>query len=728
MSREYALRPFPGAGSTRIRFEDELNPEQLAAVTAGPGPALVLAGAGAGKTRTLTYRVAWLLDRGVVPERILLLTFTNRAAREMMQRVTELVGGGVGGLWGGTFHSLGLRVLRRHPERVGYREGFTIADREDARDLLAACIVEAGIDVRGTRFPKAEALGDLYSMAINTGRTLPDLLSAEYASWEELAGPIADVRRLYAERKQAAGVMDFDDLLDGWRRLLKSHADLRDFYQQRFEWVLVDEYQDTNVIQGELIDLLSARHGNVMAVGDDAQSIYSWRGAHFANILEFPRRHPAARVYRIETNYRSTPEILAVANAAIAGNVRQFPKELRAAREAGPLPGRVQCGDAREQAAFVAQRVEELHREGRPLADVCVLYRSHFHALELQLELTRRNIPFAITSGIRFFEQAHIKDAVAHLKLLENPRDEVAFRRLVRMLPGVGARTADKMAARLLARVAEVAPAPPEAVVVSDNDGGPEAMPPGPRLAVAPILAGLGDVVPRKAAAGWAELCATLAQCEAPDTVSSPSRILRRVLDAGYADHLQRTYENARNRLDDLEQLAVYGAQFGSTAEFLSELALQSGLEAAGAAAADGGDEETDRLRLSTIHQAKGLEFGVVFVIMLCEGLFPTGRSLENPSAEEEERRLFYVAVTRARDELYLVHPQMRFLPGSGETWQMPSRFLGEIPEPLTEAWNLSRAPRFPSGGGGGWGGDPEDGPGDGDFADGGEEADDEPF
>lgn len=727
--RDYQLNPFRSEAPLRIDYAGELNAQQLAAVTAAPGPALVLAGAGAGKTRTLTYRVAWLIEQGIPPERILLLTFTNKSAREMMQRVGDLLGGEVSQLWGGTFHSVGNRILRRHADRLGYRQDFTIADREDAKDLLAACITDAGVDVKATRFPKPEVLGDIFSMALNTGRTLLELLESDYETFLPLADVIADIQKRYVIRKRTAGLMDFDDLLVLWLRLLREHADVGELYQRRFQFVLVDEYQDTNILQAELLDMLARRHHNLMAVGDDAQSIYSWRGANFANILNFPQRYAAAQVFKIETNYRSTPEILALANAAIAANTRQFPKALQAARPSGPKPVLVVCGEGGEQAAFIAQRVLELRDEGQRLDDMCVLYRSHFHALELQLELTRRNIPFTITSGIRFFEQAHIKDVAAYLKLVANPQDELAFKRLVRMLPGIGGKGADKLFAAFAARlgtgmqglgsgvsglgagvpgsgsrvqgpesvaqdegvgVSDLDGSVTEEAVVSDNDGGTgEAVPvapPVPAIPIAPLLTAIAKSVPGKAAAAWAQFTATISQCEVDTIRNAPGRFIRLVVEADYEDYLKATYENPRNRLDDLEQLANYADQFSSVGEFLSQLALQTNVEAE---ENQPRDEDEERLKLSTVHQAKGLEFGTVFVIMLCDGLFPSLRSLESTDGEEEERRLFYVAVTRARNELYLCHPLLRFMQGGGNALQQPSRFLGELPKELVDEWNL---------------------------------------
>src|SRR5687767_68252 len=443
--REYVLQPFRAPVDFQIDYAKELNPQQLAAVTAPPGPSLVLAGAGAGKTRTLIYRVAFLLEQGIPPDRILLLTFTNKAAREMMRRVTDLLGSELADLWGGTFHSIGHRLLRRHAEQVGYKNNFTILDREDARDLVKACIGESEADTKAVRFPKPDVLQEVFSLAINTRTTVQEIVAQQYEHFAMLANEVATLEKKFQERKRAANVMDFDDLLVLWLELLKNTEELRERYQRKFQFLLVDEYQDTNKIQGELIDMLAARHQNVMVVGDDSQSIYSWRGANFQNILEFPKRYPSAQIYKIETNYRSTPEILMVANAAIKANVHQFAKELTPARQSGMKPVVVACQDSGQQAAFVAQRLLELRDEGAELNNIAVLYRSHFHALELQLELTRRNIPFSITSGMRFFEQAHLKDVAAYMKLVTNANDEMAFKRLVELLPGIGAKSADKL-------------------------------------------------------------------------------------------------------------------------------------------------------------------------------------------------------------------------------------------------------------------------------------------
>jgi DNA helicase II / ATP-dependent DNA helicase PcrA len=468
--------------------------------------------------------------------------------------------------------------------------------------------------------------------------------------------------------------MDFDDLLLLWLRLLQENTDLAEQYQRRFQFILVDEYQDTNKIQSDIIDLLAMRHRNVMVVGDDSQSIYSWRGAHFLNIFQFPQRYPGAKTYKIETNYRSTPEILAVANAAIAPNLEQFRKELTPARKSGSKPVLVVCGDPAQQAAFVAQRALELRDEGFNLNDMAVLYRSHFHALELQLELTRRNIPFSITSGIRFFEQAHIKDVAAYLKLISNPRDEISFKRVVRLLAGVGGKSADKLWQCFSGEMDKL-----RAAASSENSPAP------PRLAAA--LQACAGAVPKKTVVGWAELSATFAQMETHSMRGTPAKMIRHVMEAGYEDYLQENYPNADSRLEDLEQLATFALQFKDNEEFLTQLALVSNLEAEDEKPPQG---DSELIRLSTIHQAKGLEFGVVFLIMLCDGLFPSGRSLEQIEHEEEERRLFYVAITRAKTELYLSYPIIRPTAAyTGDMMQQPSRFLRDLPPGLLDEWNL---------------------------------------
>ena len=674
MSREYVVHPFRPPIDLRIDYQGELNTQQHEAVTATPGPALVIAGAGSGKTRTLVYRVAFLLEQGVTPDRILLLTFTNKAAKEMMRRVTQLLGTELAELWGGTFHSIGARILRSHAGLVGYQPDFTILDREDARELIKTCMLAAGIDAKDSDFPKPDVLADVFSMASNKRVPARQLVSEEYGHLESWAAEIQVLHQAYELRKREANGMDFDDLLLLWLQVLKEHGEVKEHYQRRFQFVLVDEYQDTNALQSELIDLLVERHKNIMVVGDDAQSIYSWRGADFNNILDFPKRYPAAKVYKIETNYRSTPEIVACANAVIATNHRQFAKVLISARHSGPKPVVATCSNPGQQAAFVAQRARELREESVPFSGMAVLYRSHFHALELQLEFNRQSIPYTITSGIRFFEQAHIKDVTAYLRVLANPKDAVSFQRIVQLLPGIGAKSATKLWNVFAGEWTKLASQ-------KSPDGG------ATRPALAPIFAACSKSVPTKAAAPWAALSATISQLETPTLRGRPAKMIQRIVNAGYDQVLQEHYDRYRIRREDLDQLAEFASQCGSLDDCLTQLALYSSLEAEDHSEATAPGES---VRLSTVHQAKGLEFDVVFIIMLCDQLFPSARSVED-GGEEEERRLFYVAMTRAKTHLYLTWPKERFSYGSNEFAQLPSRFLREIPEDSLEAWNLTR-------------------------------------
>jgi len=662
MSFDYTLKKSSSSvapSQSIIDYAAELNPSQLEAVTAPPGPILVIAGAGSGKTRTLTYRVAYLVENGIDPENILLLTFTNKASKEMLSRVGSVLAHDISRLWGGTFHHVGHRILRRHAEEIGLQRSFSILDREDAKDLIAACIPDSGIDVKDKRFPKADVLVEIFSMATNTEKSIENIVEAQYDYFEDVIEAIVKTSKLYSERKRQANGVDYDDLLSMPLRLLQENDRVRDHYQHRFLHILVDEYQDTNKIQADFIDLLAADHHQVMVVGDDAQSIYSWRGANFANIMSFPERHAGARVIRIETNYRSVPEILNLANASIANNTNQFPKELHSSRDSGTKPAVIALDDSRQQAMFIAQRALELRDEGVGLSEIAVLYRSHFHCMELQMEFTRRNIPFQITSGLRFFEQAHIKDVAAYLKVAINPLDEVSFRRIAQSLPGVGGKTAMRL--------------------WNERSQGKEWE---------------SIKVPEKAAKVWRQWAETFRQLRAGGETMPPAKQIELVLDAVYIDYLKTAYPNYQNRLEDLNQLMNFSAGFGNTSEFLGQLSLMTNMDAgAESATATGRDDEA--IKLSTIHQAKGLEWKIVFVIMLCDGLFPSSRSLESTEGEEEERRLFYVAVTRARDELYLTYPRIRMTSGQTDMWQQPSRFLNEFGKDLANVWKIKTEPSW---------------------------------
>jgi len=685
MARQYKLQRSPQTGAPRIDFAAELNPQQCAAVTAPPGPALVIAGAGSGKTRTLTYRVAYLIENGVPPSNILLLTFTNKSAREMLDRVANLIPHDLSGLWGGTFHSVGNRLLRKHAQAAGFQTGFSIMDREDQSDLLEAVIVSLGETTKNKLFPKGDVLADIFSFALNTGRGIEDVLVEKHPHFLEFADRLAKAQKKYEEKKRAANCVDFDDLLHKSLLLLRENAAIAEHYQRQFQFVLVDEYQDTNHLQADFIDILAARHRNVMVVGDDAQAIYSWRGADFQNILDFPKRYPAASVYKIETNYRSIPEILEVANAAIAANVRQFRKELVSSRPSGAKPALVPLADSNQQAWFVARRILDLHEEGMDLKEIAVLYRAHFHSMELQMELTRHGIPFQITSGLRFFEQAHIKDVSAFLKFVVNPHDEVSFKRMVRLLPGVGARSAEQLWLELSSAVA-LLPVPPALVAAAGVESTPPALPPGDGAGFSFRDLLLPMKVPAKARKAWDQLAETLEEVAPGGRPHPPAEMIAAVMEAVYDDYAKVEFPNYEQRREDLNTLANFARQYEQPADFLDQLALLTNLESESVA----GREDNDMVTLSSVHQAKGLEWRVVFIIWMSDGMFPSSRSLESDASIEEERRLFYVALTRARDELYITYPHLRLNAGYGEMLQRPSRFLADVPTELFEDWQIS--------------------------------------
>src|SRR3984893_12029920 len=666
MSRQYTLQRPPRSTSIHIDYATELNQQQLAAVTASPGPLLVIAGAGSGKTRTLTYRVAYLLENGIDPRNILLLTFTNKAARQMLDRVANLLPIDASGIWGGTFHSVGKRMLRRHGSAIGYNSGFPIMDREDQKDLINTVVASAGIDPKEIRFPKGDVLGEIFSFVINTETPMEELLAEKFPYFLPMLDKIKDVHARYEKKKKATNSIDLNDLLEKTLSMLQQHEHIAEIYRRQFQFLLVDEYQDTNKIQADLIDTLARDHRNVMVVGDDAQSIYSWRGANFKNILEFPKRYPDAQVFKIEMNYRSVPEILEVANAAISANVEQFRKKLAPTRESNAVkPAVVALNDGNEQAQFIAQRILELRDEDVDLSDIAVLYRAHYHAIELQLELSRRGIPYQIPSGVRFYEQAQIKDVASFLRLASHPPEEVALKRMVKLLPGICNRTPDNLW---------------NAWDKSLNERG-EITSWRERL--------LALNAPARSKKMWEQLAHTLDEIAPGGQPNPPSEMITSVVEAIYDDYAKVNFTNYELRREDLTQLAAFSRQFKDLNEFLAQLALISNVDAE-AAPNQTGDKEA--VNLSTVHQAKGLEFHTVFVIWLTDGMFPSSRSMDERKDLEEERRLFYVAVTRAKDELYLTYPHMRLTGGYGDVFQRPSRFLKEIPNKLVEDWQGARS------------------------------------
>lgn len=653
---KYALKTASKNIVSAIDYKKELNPEQFRVVSEAEGPCLVLAGAGSGKTRTLIYRVAYLLERGVRPEEILLVTFTNKAAAQMRDRVEMLLETKAKGLWCGTFHHIGNRILRIHSKAIGLSDGFGILDDEDSRDLVKSCIKSLNVGTSEARFPKAGVVQAILSFAANSRQTVPAVVSKHYAYLAQFTKDFERVRVLYEEKKRKTSNLDYDDLLIRWIELLQKSPEVRERLTRQFRYCLVDEYQDTNRLQNELMGILSSHHKNLLVVGDDAQSIYSFRAAEIKNILDFPERHEHSQIFKLQTNYRSTTPILELANASILNNTHQFPKTLHSVREnkKAPLPQLVKVRDTRQEAAFIAQRVLEFKQLDIALDRIAVLFRARYQAAELELELAKRGIPYVIRGGVRFFEQAHVKDVLSYLRLLANPADELAWTRALTLQPGIGGGYAEKIFE-----------------TVQKETGGLE-------KASSPAF---GEALPAKVREGLSGFKRILKNLLKEGVSGSPDRLLEEILNHGYQKHVLLNFENARDRLEDLRELVNFAHTYKNLKEFLADVTLREGFK--GESIAEGGaenDREETALILSTIHQAKGLEWRAVFVLGLAEGLFPHAKSMEDEEELEEERRLFYVAVTRAQDSLILTHAMTRYDYSAGMVISRPSCFLKELP------------------------------------------------
>lgn len=654
MARKFSLKSRTAADG--IDFSADLNEEQFAVATAPGGPVLVIAGAGSGKTRALTYRLAWLVNNGIDPSRIMLVTFTNRAAREMLGRVEVLVRQKTRDIWGGTFHHIANRILRQYGSKLGVSPDFTILDREDSRDLIASCVQEAGVDIRKRRFPQKSVLGAISSFVQNTLEPLEAVITKRYPMFIQDMNEIERVLVLYSSVKMERQLLDFDDLLSFLLKLLIEYEDVRKALANQFLYLLVDEYQDTNAIQGAIVDLLASKHRNITVVGDDSQSIYSFRGASFENIINFKQRYPDTREFKLETNYRSIVEILALANASIERNSRRLPKKLKAKRASGLKPAVVPTQDHYVQARFIAEYVLHLLDEGRSLNDIAVLYRSHWHSLEIQLEFQRRNIPFHIRGGLRFFEQAHMKDVLCYLRILQNSHDELAWLRLLKMLPRVG----NVLSRRMWQHIG----ASGNAIEIACDMNTAKMLPSGARPFYSEFV----------------ELMKDLAK------LNSPAEVIDMVLERCYDDYLVSHYDRAELRKQDIRALANFASQYNTIEAFLADIALAGDFSGETVVA---GPVEQEFVILSTVHQAKGLEWPIVFIPWLADGRFPTDLAINTQDDLEEERRVFHVAVTRAKDELYLIVPQLYRNRSQSLVIMKPSRFLTEIEEEFTEHLEL---------------------------------------
>ncbi len=649
----FGTPPAVASSVPAIDFQSELNEDQFLAVTAEDGPALVLAGAGSGKTRTLTYRVAYLLSKGIDPEAILLLTFTNKASKQMLGRVEALTGIGAHRFLGGTFHHVGGQVLRLFGDSVGLARSFTILDDADSDSLLNEIIRDLDPDFfKAKENPKAKPIKAMISFSRNIMTDVTQIAKGRYPGNSELISKIEIFAEHYQKTKLQRGLADYDDLLVYWLEILNDNQDAANYYQNRFSHILVDEYQDVNCLQAQIVDRIACKH-QIMAVGDDAQCIYTWRGADLDQILSFPQRHPGTKIFKIETNYRSSPEILKLANDILKSRATEasFCKELKPSRPHQDLPVVVPTMDAYQQADFVLSKVSSLYDSGASYDDVAILYRSHFHAMELQVELSRRGIPFVITSGMRFFEQAHVKDLVAQLRFATNPKDLTAFFRFACLLPKIG----EKTAAKIISLAEDKAVREQTSVIEALLDEE------------------ISSKVPKDAKEDWIDMAETLRNLEVLSASATPAQVVEEAIGGWYQDYLRTTYDNWPRREEDLESLIDFATKYETLAEMLSQLVLLS---------SESGDrvvrQDERCLRLSTIHQSKGLEYPHVFVIGLADGLFPSKRAIDGESDMEEEKRLFYVAATRAEKSLHLVFPMLSNQKGT-PVRLLQSRFLKEI-------------------------------------------------
>lgn len=654
MSTFVLSNPAQGPLKGAIDYQRELNQEQLDVVLHGDGACLVLAGAGSGKTRTITYRVAYLLEQGVDPSSILLLTFTNKAAKEMLQRVGGLVGNQAARIWGGTFHSVASRLLRSCAYQLGYQQNFTILDADDAGDLVKAVMKDLSIDPKARRFPSVSVTESIISYARNTQQPIEEVLKVKHPHFAQFAPDLVMIAARYQERKKASNAMDFDDLLALMALALEDPL-LGQGFSQMFKYVLVDEYQDTNAIQARIVQGFGKVHQNVLVVGDDAQSIYAFRGADVQNILSFPKQWPGAKMFKLLTNYRSVPEVLELANESLSHNVDKFEKELMAVRASGPKPRLVPCTSASQEARYIADQLLKLRAEGTALANMAVLFRSSAHSQALEFELMKRDIPYEYRGGQKFFERAHIKDVIAFLRVAANPVDEIAWLRVLGLQTGIGATTASVLARRAM-QLGSLDMAVKSTEMLS--------------------LSSRGRV-------GWQEFI------EVGETIvlrsPLPSGMIRAVLDSSYRSLLEREYPNWRDRIEDLEQLARFAETYEDVSRFLGDIALYD--EAMGRRKGEVVDPNQERVILSTIHQAKGLEWDAVFVIHLADTAFPNRRAMTEEGGMEEERRLFYVAVTRARYHLVLSYPMT--MGYESLAFNQMSTFLEEVPPRLFDRVEL---------------------------------------
>ena len=644
----------------KIDYSELLNHEQFNAVMHDTGPALVVAGAGTGKTRTLIYRVARLIESGVDPRSILLLTFTRRAASEMLRRASTLLDDRCRRVEGGTFHRYCSKLLHTYSDEIGYPENFTIIDTSDAMDTINLLRGRLGAQKQTKRFPKKSTLCSIFSASVNKMMTIPDVLENEYPQFKKHADKIQRLYDAYQEYKQSNFVMDFDDLLVHTRDLLHTKAEIREKVAYNHKHVMVDEYQDTNSLQAELTELFSSVHKNVMAVGDDAQSIYSFRGAEPENMQQFPERFEGTTLIKLEENYRSTQRILDLANKILSQSKKTFEKKLFTSREEGELPGLVKAANNNDQSRFLTQMILNLREQGNELNDMAVLFRNGRDSYDLEVELNKKDIPFVKYGGQKFTEAAHVKDVLAHLKIFINPQDTISWNRALMLMEGIGPKTAEQL------------------FKWAQNSSDPFKLHNAPQASERYL----------KQLEALSRLFSMLKEHDGsvPDQLSA-------VVDY-YRTFCKKRFDDHPKRMKDLETFVDISGSYRSLEHLIEEVALDP-IEAT-AIDTEAATRDESPLVLSTIHSAKGLEWNTVFLIQCLDGIIPSGYAIDDPQQMEEEVRLVYVAVTRAKDMLFLTYPAMH-QSFYGDYFTNPSRFISDLPESLIEPWMLVEEPEQPA-------------------------------
>ncbi len=638
----------------RIPYEDVLNAAQYEAVTTVDGPILVIAGAGSGKTRTVTYRVARLIEAGISPEAILLLTFTRKASEEMLRRASTLLDHRCENVRGGTFHSFAYATLRRYAQELGYETGFTVLDRVDSEDIIGFLRAWMKLNTKERRFPRKRTIASIFSKAVNKGETIEDVVFDDYPSFAQDIPDLVKLHEAYRMYKQKNGLMDYDDLLVNMQALLEKNNVIRTRLSGVHQYIMVDEYQDTNILQADIVKLLAETHHNLMVVGDDSQCIYGFRGANFGNIMDFPTIFADTKVIKLEENYRSTQPILDLTNIIINRARQKYTKVLFTRKKSGVSPALIVAGDERTQSRFVAQRILELRETGIPLNEMAVLFRSGFHSFDLEIELNRANVPFIKVGGFKFMETAHIKDVLAHMKILANPKDALSWHRVLTLLQNVGPKAAQDISRQ----------------VITAEKG----------------LAALSDVTPKPAYAKAFERLKETLIALSQNPFRSVSDIGEKLIDY-YRPLLERRFDNHPKRYKDLVQLIAIMERYEDLDKFLSDMALEPPNASVDSVMAT--DYEDEQLVLSTIHSAKGLEWDTVFVIWALEGRFPAIYAARSEEEMEEELRLMYVAASRAREHLYFAYPVNIYDRGTAMVLSRPSRFIDGISEDILEPWAL---------------------------------------